>query len=69
MVDMDKVLRKVAAGSHPTKVLPRGCPINSVFLFGSLVFFFLGSLLSFILVSLLSFSLFGSNGLEREVPW
>ena len=47
-----------------------GCPITSVFfLGGSLVSFFGGSLLSFFLVSLLSFSLFGSNSLEREVPW
>ena len=38
-----------------------GCPITSVFFFGSLVSFFWGSLLSFFLVSLLSFSLFGSN--------
>ena len=39
------------------------------FFSGSLVSFVWGSLVSFNLVSLLSFSSFGSNSLQREVPW
>ena len=47
----------------------RGARSLLSFFLGSLVSFFLGSLVSFNLVSLLSFSSFGSNSLEREVPW
>ena len=47
----------------------RGARSLLSFFWVHLCLFFLGSLVSFILVSLLSFSSFGSNILEREVPW